>query len=373
MINMRPAVLWLTGLCCFLAAAAGVAADNVPLTQQQMQSLGIAVAPLAAQPAGAASGFPAQVVIPPAQVRVVSAPVAGLIQGMTVAASDKVKKGQVLARLQSPMLIETQREFLQAATQAQLARENMSRDEKLLKEGIIAESRYLAAKSSYAQAAAALAERRQTLRLYGMSEAALGRLAAGSELSSTVDAVAPIDGTVLEQLALPGQRAEAAAPLYKVARLAPLWLEIQLPVANAAAVAVGAPVSVPAYGAAGRVLSVGRNVNAASQTITLRAEVTQGAQSLHPGQMLEAMVRLAGGPGKQWRVPTAAVVRQQERAYVFVQTPSGFRVQEVTVLHGANDAATIAGELRGDERIAVHGLSALKAAWMGVGEQGGGE
>ena len=48
-----------------------------------------------------------------------------------------------------------------------------------------------------------------------------------------------------QQVAQAGQRLEAYTPIYRIARLDPLWLEIQVPLARAAGVREGARVRVP--------------------------------------------------------------------------------------------------------------------------------
>lgn len=355
------------GLAGTVAATVAFAGDEIKITAQQARALGVQTVALSAGSAGGGHGLPGQVVVPNNQLYIVSAPLAGLVQTTLVAVNDTVKKGQPLVRLQSPALIEAQRGYLQAAVQSQLARETVNRDEQLFKEGIIAESRYLAARGNFAQAAAAVAERRQALRLYGMSDAAIGRLQASHALSDTVDLVSPINGVVLEQSAVAGQRAEASGPLYKIGKLSPLWLEIQAPVGLAAGLREGGAVKVPAYGAAGKVVSVGRSVAPGSQTVMVRAEVTEGAQNLRVGQFVEARVAAPAAGAKEWRVPNAALVRNQGRAYVFVQTPAGFRAQPVNVVSETADGAVIGGAFKGDERIAVSGIAALKGAWIGVG------
>jgi len=367
----RARAAFVAAVISFMSAAiAAEAPDPIRIDARQQQSIGVETAVLAGSGDGARRSLPAQVVVPNAQMRVVAAPLAGLVQTMAVAPNDAVKQGQLLARLQSPMLVEAQRAFLQAATQAQLAQAGFKRDEQLFKEGIIAEGRYLASKANHAQAAAALAEQRQVLRLYGMGEGAINALQSGRGMSGTLDIVAPISGVVLEQMASPGQRAEASAPLYKLAQLSPLWLEMQATPAAAVGIAPGVAVSVGA--ASGKVLSVGRHLDPGSQTVTIRAEITKGAETLRAGQYVEA--QLAGGVGgaKQWRVPTAALVRHQGKTYVFVQVKEGFIAAEVKLLGEAPTVSTIAGSLRGDERIAVKGIAALKAIWTGVG-QGEGE
>lgn len=355
-------------LFAVLALAGGVcaAADIVRLTPEQSKALGIETAALVARQAGEIQGLPAEVTVPNRQLHVVAAPLGGLVEHVAVAANAAVKKGELLARLQSPQLAEIQRGLLQAATQLQLARGNLERDDLLLKEGIIAASRQRTAKSQYAEAAAAYAERRQVLRLAGLSDAAIDKLQAGRGMGGGVEIVAPAAGVVLEQMAMPGQRVEAAAPLFKIGQLDPLWLEVQLPVARLNEVAQGAAVRVPAYGASGRVISIGRSVGA-NQTVAVRAEIVTGADRLRPGQYVEASVAAAAATARQFSVPNAALVRVEGTPLLFVQTAQGFRAQKVTLVREGAEESLVGGEIKGDERVAVRGVAALKAALSGIG------
>ncbi|MDO9063854.1 MAG: efflux RND transporter periplasmic adaptor subunit [Sulfuricella sp.] len=352
-------------LLCGLCATPLFAANEIKLSAAQAKAMGVVTAALSSSTAESGKGLPARVVVPNHQLHIISAPLAGLIESVAVASGQAVKKGQVLARLQSPGLVEIQRGFLQAATQAHLAQENMSRDEKLFREGIIAESRYLAAKGRYAEAGAALSERRQALRLAGFGDAALQRLEKSYVMSSVIEVNAPVSGVVLESMAVPGQRAEAATPLYKLAQLVPLWLEIQAPIAQVVGLQPGAAVSVPAYTASGKVTQIGRGVEEGSQTISVRAEIGQGAENLRPGQLVEAVLA-ANGSDKHWHVQNSALVRLHDLPYVFVQTAAGFRAQPVKLAGESADSSVVSGDFKGDERIAVRGTASLKAILQGT-------
>ncbi|MEO5574198.1 MAG: efflux RND transporter periplasmic adaptor subunit [Gammaproteobacteria bacterium] len=351
----------------FFTVSASYAAEDLPMSAQQAQSLDIATAPIQKQTAAMGAGLPAQVVIPNKQMQIVSAPVAGFVEAMVVAVNEEIKQGQVLARLKSSTLIEAQREFLQAATRADLRRENLNRDEKLFKEGIIAESRYLATKNEFTEVSAELAEQQQLLPLYGMSDSAVRQLRDKRIFTSAVEIVAPINGVVLEQLAVAGQRTEASAPLYKLASLTPLWLEVSVPLSRLAQINEGSKITVPAYQAAGSVLSIGRSVGSMNQTLIVRAEVTEGAERLHPGQQIEVEIAAPSSTTPQWAVPSQALVHQDNKVYLFVQTASGFRVQPVTVVGTAANTSTIEGPFNGNEQVAVRGVVTLKGAWQGLG------
>lgn len=342
-------------------------AQELALTPTQAQTLGIVSAALPARQSGELAGMPAQVVIPGNQLFTISTPLAGMVEQTLVGVGDPVKKGQKLASLQSPALAEAQRGLLQSSTQAQLAKENLARDEQLWKDGIISESRLRATQSQYREAQAALAERKQLLKLSGMSDSDIARLQTDNSLSSQLAITSPIDGVVLEKSASSGQRFEAAIPLFKVAQLEPLALEIQAPLASTQGLKIGATVTVPAYGAKGKLTAIGRSLSGDNQTILLRALIKEGAANLRPGQFVETSIGTSGDALNQWSIPNDAIARIGGKALIFVQTAKGYRGETVTILHEGASNSVVTGKLKGDEKIAVRGVSALKASLMGIG------
>lgn len=357
-----------SSLCAlFLCANPLFAADELQLSAKQIDALGIVIAPLPPKNNGEIAGMPALVVIPGNQLFVVSTPLAAMVEQTLVGVGDHVHKGQTLARLQSPALAEAQRDLLQASTQEQLARSNFTRDEQLWKEGIVAESRYRASHSQYQSAAAALAERKQMLLLAGMSQEAIRHLQAGENLNSLLAIVSPIDGVVLEKTASAGQRLDSATPLFKVAKLQPLGLEIQAPLASSQGIKEGAVVSIPAYGAKGKITAIGHSLSDSNQTIMLRALINTGTKNLRPGQHVDVSIATAAHSGSQWYVPNAAVARIEGRNVVFVQSAGGFRAETVSVLLEGAEGTLIGGKFSGKENIVVRGASALKSQMMGIG------
>jgi RND family efflux transporter MFP subunit len=359
---------WLGSAVLALGASAAHADEPIALTAEQMRALGITVARPVAQAQGAVSGLNGRVVVPNTQLHLISTPLPGLVESLAVALNEPVKRGQVLVRLQSPAYLEAQRSYLQAVSQARLAQANLARDDQLLQEGIIPESRHRATQSAQMEATALLAERKHALKLAGMSEAAIASLAKSQALSSALVLRAPADGTVLEQMVTVGQRLDAFTPIYKIGRLDPLWLEIHVAVGRATGVRNGAPVSVPSADARGKIISVGRGVDPDSQTVMLRALITENARNLRPGQNVEvAVASVDTGTEPAWRVPNEALARQAGKVYLFVRSASGFTPTPIRLLQEGPREAAVAGPLTETSEIAVTGTSALKARMMGLG------
>lgn len=359
----------LTLLACCLGAAAAEP-PVARMTVQQQQTFDIRT--VAARPATEQSSdrFPAQVVVPNNQQRVVSAPVGGLVDTVLVAVGDAVRQGQVVARLQSPDLLGLQRDLLQTRTQLQLARRNLDRDSQLHKDGIIAERRFQETRSTYQELVTRMAQQRQALQLAGMTPAGIDRLEHGQSLSSTIELTAPLTGVVMEQMATAGQRVDAATPIYRIATLKPLWLEIHVPLEHIKGVAIGDRVNIASSPVSGHVITIGREIHPADQGVLLRAEVDEGAERLRPGQFVQVEVTCRCAPGAQpaqFRVPRNTLVRLGDRTVVFVQVPDGFSPLDVTVIEERDADAVIAARLPDAARIAVSGTATLKAMLTGIG------
>jgi RND family efflux transporter MFP subunit len=346
--------------------ALGADTDNLAVSARQKAALSIAVAPLSAHAGAASTGLPARVGLPPDAERVVGAPVAGLVSSLNKNAGDKVAAGEALATLVSPQLLETQHALVIADSTRRLAADNAARDEALFAEGIIAESRLRESRAKLAQGRAEVAALSATLRLQGLSARDIEAIAAGQVLRDSVAVRAPLAGQILERLAETGERVEAGMPLYRLARMDRLLLEIDVPVELARTLKPGMAVKVPGTQAAGRITAIEAGVGSA-QTVTVRANL-DAAHGLRPGQAVGVRIAELEAAGR-WRVPAAALAWVKGRPHVFVETPQGFRVMPVAVLSQSAGGASIAGTgLRGDERIAVTGVAALKALWQGGGE-----
>lgn len=299
--------------------------------------------------------LPARIEVPNAQQRVVGTPVGGLVTSVVVGPGESVRAGQALARVQSPELLGLQRELAQARSERERTARILQRDEALLAEGLIPASRVENARAADRQAAALLAEKRALLALTGTREGGAGEF--------TV--VAPIAGVVLEQNVRTGERVEPAAAMFRVARLDPLALQIDVPVLLAQGISAGTAVRIPATGSTGSVIAVGRSV-AASQTVVVRARLDSGISALSPGQQVEADIEVRPGTRRAalWQVPATSIVRldRGDETMAFVERGDVYVAIPVQVVGEADGGLVVTGDLRETDRIVARGASQLKSA-----------
>lgn len=370
MISRRT--LALLCLCVCAAAARSQDAPLIRLSPAQADATGVAWARV--EPAGAegeALRLAGSAVFPVQAMEAVSAPAAGVVQDIALTPMQTVAAGAAVARLFSPQFLEWQREYVQLATQEALAADKLARDEALQREGIIAMSRLQEARNAHLQARVAAREKAQLLRLAGMNDAGLRALAAKQTLSATMTVTARQAGTVLELLAMPGQQVDAGAPLARLARGGELALELQATRAQADRIRPGDAVEVEGCPRAGKVGAQSPQVNAASQSVLIRAELPQAAQCLRPNQYIDAVVRTRGAGGLS--VPNAALLRMDAGDYVMAREAGGVRPVRVAVQARGAERSTVRAALKPGSEVAVRGMAALKGMWMGLGGQGEGK
>jgi len=345
------------------AAQAGVQAkgQEIALQAGQVQALGVRLMTLQEGAQALAVSYPAQVLVPPQQELVLTAPVTGLVTQVLVQSGQRVRAGAPLLRLQSPDLGQMQMQYLQAASRARLAGETARREVALFGEGIIPARRVAEARAAREEAAAALAQTASALRLAGIDSAELREVARTGRLQDGVTLRATRTGVVLALEARIGQRVAPADPLLRLADLRRLWLGIEVPLEVSARWQPGAEVPVQGHALKARILRMAPLGNMASQSVLVTAELPAGAP-LRPGAFVQ--VALPGAQQKGWNLPLAAVIREGSAAYVFVRNAQGFAVRPVHIIAASAQEVRVQGDLRAGDQVAVAGVVALKGAWQ---------
>ena len=269
--------------------------------------------------------------------------ITGRVTQVMAEVGDRVKAGQPLAKLASPELSNAQLGFLRALSSTKLAERSVERAQQLVTADVIGNAELQRREVELSVARAELRAATDQLRLIGLSEALIERLRETGALASEVAITANRTGIVVERKVSQGQVAQPGDPLCTVADLSNVWVVGALPEQDANSVHLNqlVEVEVAALGKQklkGRIVFVSDTVQQDTRTVPIRTSVENPKFELKP-QML-ATLHLSGGLRKQLAVPGSAVVRENDKDYVFVQIGKNhFRLTEVEL-----DPA--AGELR---------------------------
>ena len=359
--------------CLFLSAlllfCPQVFADNaIHISQDYFNNLGVVLGKPAPAKQIPILTAPAKVVIPPTQEYIVSASQAGLITKLNAALGDNVKKGDVLAQLNSPDLLSMQRLYLKAVSEMQLGSFAYQRDKKLAEEGVIAERRWQETSSQYNAFVSEVNEHKQLLEIAGMTAGEIDRLTKTRQLSSLLNVHAPITGVVMDRMAVAGERMDILAPLYRIANLNELWLEINIPHEHIGRIKVGDQVLVENSPVSAEITLLGQSVNPENQTLLARAIIKGNQSVVRAGQSINTQI-IQASETAAFKVPNTAIAQNEGLSFIFIRNQDGFTVSPITVIGKQGEESIISGDLTGDEDIAVKGAVALKANWLGLGAE----
>jgi len=344
--------------------------NRIMLSEAQKKSYGITTETLLPATEVLGSRYPAEVVVPNSQLHVIGALQGGLIEALMVAEGEHVKQGQILAIIQSPGLLELQRDLLQTLTQLNLARSTLKRDEQLLNEGIIPKRRFLESQSAWQELVTQKEQQEATLQFSGMDSAAITALEKNRKLSSSMTLTAPFDGVLLEQMAIPGQKLEAADPVFQLGKLSPLWLEIHVPVSIVNGVVMGDTISVPELDVVGEIITIGRKVHAADQGTLVRAIVKDNIDQLRPGQFVQARLVLNSNDQQRYLIPRKSIVRIDHKTMIFYETKEGFTAINVHLVGSYEEQLIITLPQVIASPVVTSGAVSLKAILIGAGGEG---
>ena len=353
-------------LLLVIASTATYANEVLQLSADEMNNIGIEVAEIKPVTESLTQKLPAKVTIPNKSQRVISVPQDGVIEIMLVAEGDIVKAGQQLAQLNSPQIVAGQNDYLQSLSRLSQSQQEMQRDKSLFDEGIIAERRYRQSLATYQQDKSDVAMYKKRLEMAGMNADAIRQLDKTRSLSSRLILTAPSDGVVMKQFATAGQRLTAADPLYQLAELSTLWLEIHVPLDLAKNVKINDRLIVCDKSVDGNVIAVGREVHAADQGVLVRAEIKQKTEQLTPGEFVEVCF-IQQAENAQFEVPRTAVFRNEGLSAIFLKTEGGFIYKNIEIVKDNGNKLVISGDLSPQQMVVISGTATLKAAWLGIG------
>ena len=289
----------------------------------------------------------------------IGASVTGRITDLEVIPGQDVKRGQRLATLNSVELSTAQLAFLRAYSQRLLAQRAAQRAEQLFEADVIGRAELQRRQSEFAQAEAEVSAARCQLMVLGMAEDAVAGLTADRSVNSQASVRASISGTVLERKVTQGQVVQPADTMFLVADLSRVWLVAEVPEQQATLIRRGESVeaeiaSLPGDRLAGTLSFIAAIVNPETRTITVRMELDNADRRFKPAMLATMFIK--GRPERRLAVPGAAVVRDENRDYVFVETGQNQYALRLVNLGAEHEGRrqVVSGLARGD-RIVVDG------------------
>jgi cobalt-zinc-cadmium efflux system membrane fusion protein len=344
--------------------------EVVRIEADMLRDLGITTTDVESRPGGEGTPVLGELRVNENAYAEVSAPVPARALRVLALPGVRVRRGQVLAEMQSLELGKTRGDYRDAQARVDLARQALERKRSLAAERIAPQREVQEAEAELKRAEASVQGARGTLNALGASNDSGGD-------DSRLVLRAPVSGTVIDRHLVQGEVAQPGETLFKVGDLSTLWLIAHASERDAVRVRPGstARVAIPALpgrSLSGKVASVGSQVEVSSRTIPIRIELPNPGGILRPGMSASVWLPVGEG-GTVLAVPVAAIQRLQDKWVVFVPREQGvFEIRTVGRGRDMGGEVEILSGLKAGETVVVEGAFLLRAEAekaRGEGEQ----
>lgn len=219
----------------------------------------------------------------------------GVVQEILKSQGDAVRRGEVIAVIDSRELAEAKRDFIDTAQVLEFARRAFEREERLWKRNISSEASYLAEERAFREAELRHRSARQQLEALGIgTEALRALLDQPNSVLTRYEVRAPFDGVVIEKKVATGQAVTEDEDLFTVADLSTVWVNVTVYAKDLNAVRVGQDVTVrseaPNMEARGSIVYIGELVGGEARAATARVVLPDPERRWRPGLFVSVAV-----------------------------------------------------------------------------------
>ncbi len=295
----------------------------------------------------------------------IGSPITGRVSDLYVSLGDIVKKGQVLARVNSIDLTQTQLTLIKSTQLIGLKTKAVERAKLLFEADVISKAEMLRVENELDAVKADYRASRDQLIVLGMSEKAVEKIEASGQINSFGDVISRFDGIIISRAINVGQIVNPQDNLFHVADLSKLWAVANIPEQQSSFIQKDEVVTIeiPALDnkkIEAKIIFEDSIVDPQTRTVMVRAELDNPNLLLKP-DMLTSM-HISSKKTSKMAIPISAVVRENDRNHVFVQnTPQTYRLREVDLGIKDGKLITVLGGIAQGETIVTDGAFHLNS------------
>lgn len=332
--------------------------DQVSLSPTQMVMANVATTEAKAMPLNKEISAVGIVQFDQARQAKVTAWVAGRIDKLHVnKVGEYVSKNRAVAEVYSPDLVSAQQEYLLALKSREQFRNSPIQSISQGGEGLVASAR-------------------QRLKLMGVRDEQIEGLAKAGQPNIRLPIYTPLSGVVIDKVVLEGQYVNVGDPLFNIADLSTVWVELEVYENDFPNIRIGQRVDIvsqsyPGKTFRGKVAFVYPFLDPKTRTVKIRVELPNPGLRLKPDMFVNATVSVPLGTSIV--IPVSAVMDTGQRQVVWVEMKPGmFEPRDVKVGVRSGDSLQILSGLKAGEKVASSGGYLIDSEAQLKGGGGGG-
>ena len=343
-------------------------ADVVTLTKEQIKNANLVIGDFDQTKLSEEVKANGIVDVPPMNMASVSVPINGFVKSTKGLPGLFVRKGEVLAVLNSMDYVQMQQDYLQTLSKLKFSEQELERQTVLSQEDVGAKKKLQQAESDVSFTKAQLKGIEIKLQIIGNQINSLKN----GQIVSTVNVISPIEGYIKTTNLAIGKNVVPTDVLFEITGNAHKHLELKVFEKDITKINVGQKITIenPKFSGVkvtATVFLVGKNVELETKTINIHAHIDseKAEEKLTVGQYVNTSILTGNRTVKT--VPETAILRQGERGFIFVQIKEN-TFQQVPVKLGLSERGNVEIFLQKEVnslKIVKSGASILQAVLSG--------
>jgi cobalt-zinc-cadmium efflux system membrane fusion protein len=257
--------------------------------------------------------------VPPENNAMISPMISGYVRKVNFLVGNDVKKGQVMAELESMEFIDLQQKYIELQARIDYLKEEYKRQKLLMDQDAVSRKQYLKADVDYRTAASEMEGLRSKLELLGADFQSLE----SGKIASRLLVKAPISGSVKALSIMIGKFVSPAEEIFEIVNTDHLHLELSVFENDITKVEKGQKVwfvvpSIRNQAYEGEVFLVGKDLSEDKRSINVHVHIEESDAPFAVGMYANASIAVDSKPS--FTLPVAAVVVDNENKYVFKKT-----------------------------------------------------
>ncbi|MBS1637169.1 MAG: efflux RND transporter periplasmic adaptor subunit [Bacteroidetes bacterium] len=341
---------------------------EVVLTDAQLKNADLTIGKAATRAMSTSLKVNGVVDVPPQNLVSVSFPLGGYLKSTELLPGMRIHKGQVIAVMEDPAFIQLQQDYLVARAKLEFQKKEYDRQAQLNASKTTSDKVFEQVQSDYQGQKITVNALSEKLKLIGLKPDVLNE----NSISRSVNIYSPIDGYVSAVNVNIGKYVNPADVLFELVNPEDLHLALTVFEKDIPWIQVGQKVQAhlandPGHGYEAEVILIGRNLDL-NRSTTVHCHFMKSEENLLPGMFLSAVIDVTNK--SVVAVPEAAVVRYEDKEYVFLRKDAKhFEMVEVTTgTHFDGYVELLRAEALADRDVVLNNAYALLMKLKNTGE-----